>query len=138
MADVDAAAILYFGTPYRWCEDLYTGWLATIGHPVGQLLQQGVGTPAVASNCSYTAPLGVDDLVRLELRAAEVGRRSFRVRCDVWHDGTGEHSLTVGVSHVWCHFEDSAQGQHLTSARLPDWLRDALTRDAAEPSASAP
>ena len=48
MADVDAASILYFATPYRWQELLFTGWMHSIGHPVSGLLGSGRGCPVPA------------------------------------------------------------------------------------------
>jgi hypothetical protein len=34
MGDVDAAGILYSAAPYRWMEELFTGWLKGVDRPV--------------------------------------------------------------------------------------------------------
>ena len=33
MADVDAAGIIYFASPLRWAEKLFTTWAHEMGHP---------------------------------------------------------------------------------------------------------
>jgi acyl-CoA thioesterase FadM len=118
MADVDAASILYFTTPYRWQELLFTGWMHAIGHPVGELLGSGCGCPAVHSACDYKRPLRLDDFVRCELWSEEVGRSSFGIALRGYEDASGELAVETATRHVWV--ENGA------AAPIPDWLRTAL------------
>jgi acyl-CoA thioesterase FadM len=119
MADVDAAAILYFATPYRWQELLFTGWMHAIGHPVSGLLGSGRGCPAVQSSCRYLRPLRLDDFVHCELACEETGGESFEVGMRGYDESSGELAVQTATRHVWV--EDGA------SAPLPDWLRERLT-----------
>jgi acyl-CoA thioesterase FadM len=121
MADVDAASILYFATPYRWQELLFTGWMHAIGHPVSGLLGSGHGCPAVHSSCSYKRPLRLDDFVRCELWCDELGRSSFGVVLRGYEEASGELAVETATRHVWV--EDGA------ATPMPDWLRSALTHD---------
>jgi acyl-CoA thioesterase FadM len=77
MGDVDAAGILYFAAPYRWHEELFSSWFATIGHPVSGMLRAGTGCPCVDSSASYAVPLTLDDEIELHLRPSAAGRTSF-------------------------------------------------------------
>ena len=119
MADVDAASILYFATPYRWQELLFTGWMQSIGHPVSELLRSGCGCPAVRSSCSYLRPLRLDDFVRCELACEEIGTTSFEIAMRGYEDASGELAVQTATRHVWV--------QDGVSAELPDWLRAALS-----------
>ena len=119
MADVDAASILYFATPYRWQELLFTGWMHAIGHPVSGLLAGGYGCPAVRSSCSYLRPLRLDDFVRCELACEQIGTSSFEIAMRGYAEASGEIAVLTGTRHVWV--QDGA------AAELPDWLRAALS-----------
>jgi acyl-CoA thioesterase FadM len=118
MADVDAASILYFATPYRWQELLFTGWMHAIGHPVSGLLGSGNGCPAVKSSATYLRPLRLDDLVRCQLSCEEIGRTSFEVSMRGYAEASGELAVQTWTRHVWVS-RDAA-------TPLPDWLRSAL------------
>jgi acyl-CoA thioesterase FadM len=118
MADVDAAGILYFATPYRWQEMLFTDWMQAIGHPVSGLLGSGRGCPAVRSSCTYARPLRLDDFVRCELACEDVGRTSFEVGLRGYAEADGELAVQTATRHVWV--EDGA------ATPIPDWLRAAL------------
>lgn len=122
MADVDAATILYYATPYRWREQLYTSWLAAIGHPLVDLLASGDGCPCVASSAEYVRPVRLDDVLSFRLVADEVGRTSFSDRFEA-RAADGEVSVIVRATQVWV--EAGADGA-LTPAPLPGWLRAAL------------
>ncbi len=118
MADVDAAGILYFATPYRWQELLFTGWMHAIGHPVSGLLQSGNGCPAVRSSCTYLRPLRLDDFVRCELACEETGRTSFEIGMRGYEAASGELAVQTATRHVW------VEGGVATP--IPDWLLTAL------------
>jgi acyl-CoA thioesterase FadM len=122
MADVDAAAILYFATPYRWQELLFTGWMHALGHPVSGLLRDGQGCPAVRSSAAYLRPLRLDDFVRCELSAEDVGRTSFEVSMRGYAEVSGELAVQTWTRHVWVERGDAEP----TPTPLPDWLRAAL------------
>lgn len=82
MGDVDAAGILYFAAPYRWLEELFTGWLKDAGHPVSAMLRSQVACPCVASAATYLAPLSLDDEITLTLQPSSVEHRHHLLRGD--------------------------------------------------------
>jgi acyl-CoA thioesterase FadM len=142
MADVDAAGVLYFGAPYPWMEELFSGWLRDLGHPLVHMLHERAACPCVSSCATYPAPAFVDDELVLELAPTHVGTTSFgltmtarRVRDDVVVVHSGEW-------HVWALFGGGGPMQTLTGAPLPEWLRESLTsvplRPAPRPGASSP
>jgi acyl-CoA thioesterase FadM len=122
MADVDAASIIYYATPYRWREQLYTAWLAAIGHPLVELLASGDGCPCVASSAEYVRPVRLDDVLSFQLVPDQVGRTSFSDRFEA-RAADGEISVIVRATQVW--IEAGADGT-FTPAPLPDWLRTAV------------
>lgn len=124
MADVDAAAVLYFTTPFRWQESLFTGWLQELGHPVSALLAAGHGCPAVETRAEFLEALGLDDLVRCELHCVDVGRSSFGVALTAVSERTGRPAARTHTRQVYC--ERDADGVP-RSTPMPGWLREALT-----------
>lgn len=129
MADVDAARILYFGTPFRWFEELFTLWLQSIGHSAGHMLSTGVSTPVVASHCEYLRPIGLDDLVDLELRAGAIGERSFSVHGFAVKENERGSALQFEAAHVWVEFDELDHGVALRAKPLPSWLRSSLREE---------
>lgn len=122
MADVDAANTLYIATPYRWSEELFTGWLHRLGHPLSQMLAAGRGCPTVSSAASFRRPVHLDDDVECRLVLEDAGRSSFGTRTDVV-TASGEVAVDVHVRHVWTVMHP---GGSWTAEPLPGWLRDAL------------
>jgi YbgC/YbaW family acyl-CoA thioester hydrolase len=126
MADVDAARILYFAAPFRWVEELYTSWLAELGHPVSEMLRERMSTPAVSSRCDYEHPLRLDDRFTIALRAGRVGTSSFSVVGEVTLEPSRVHCVRVEVVHVWAAFDERREATRLDVSPLPRWLRHAL------------
>ena len=124
MADVDAAAVLYFTTPFRWQESLFTGWLQELGHPVSALLAAGHGCPAVQTRAEFLEPRGLDDRARCELHCVDVGRSSFEVSLTAISERTGRPAARTHTRQVYS--ERQADGV-VRSAPMPEWLRAALT-----------
>lgn len=126
MADVDAAQILYFATPFRWFEAQFTDHLATAGHPLSTILAGGVGMPIVSTTCEFLFPLALDDVVDQHLFPDRVGRSSFTIRCDVGCSLPDDVAVRVSATYVWGEREgDHARGR-FRPAPVPDWLRTAL------------
>ena len=128
LGDTDAAGLIYFAAVFRWSEVLLSDWLCEVGHPLGSLIDSGVGIPVVRAESRYLAPLGLDDRMDLELRTAHVGTSSFRVSMR----GTRTHDQTLAVeTRVWhaCLALDPTAGTTrptLRKANMPAWLREAL------------
>lgn len=119
MGDVDAARVLYVATPFRWAEELFTGWLFDVGRPISRLLEQRSSCPTVATTAKYLRPLRLDDLVELELVAERLGETSFVVRMDAYA-ADGGLAVQVSTRHVWV---ELAPDDDPKPAVPPDWLR---------------
>jgi 4-hydroxybenzoyl-CoA thioesterase len=122
MADVDAASVLYYASPYRWLEGLFTGWMAETGHPVSGLLAAGVGLPCVASSARYHKPLRLDDRVTLELLVDRVGKTSVGLHME-GRIATGE--LVVEATMIMVSSEVDESGD-ITKTPIPAWFRALL------------
>ena len=125
MADVDAARVIYYASPYLWREALFTGWLYEVGHPLSEMLDSGAGCPCVSSSAEYLRPMRLDDIVRLELRSGRVGTSSFDIGMDVYDSG-GAVSARVETTNVWV----ANSGNDVEAQPLPVWLRGLLTEEA--------
>lgn len=137
MADVDAAGIIYFATPLRWAERLYTHWIHALGHPQSQMFAEGIATPAVNVNVDYRSHLSLDDEVRLELTAARIGTTSFTLRLEAFAEhysgpapqpGDATAAVEVRTTHVFSRYTHPSYGDGIRTVKqpLPRWLRSAL------------
>ena len=122
MADVDAASIIYFASPLRWKEMIFSNWLADLGHPLREMLDNRAGCPCVECNVRYRYPLRLDDVVRLDLFAVHVGRSSIGLRVTATTP-EGVLANEVTTRNVWTDFQSDGP---MSSQPMPDWLRSAL------------
>ena len=122
MADVDGAGILYYATPYRWAEEMFTGWLHELGHPVSDVLAAGQGCPAVSSCASYARALSLDMVVECTLAPDHLGTTSFGVRMRVMVADSSRPAVEVANRHVWGRMGPAG----FEPGPVPDWLRERL------------
>jgi YbgC/YbaW family acyl-CoA thioester hydrolase len=138
MADVDAAGIIYFASPLRWAEKLYTHWIHGLGHPHRQLFSEGIATPAVNVTVDYRSHLSLDDEIQLDLTAARIGTTSFTLRLEVFvkqyggpvtpRPRDGPAAVEVRTTHVFSHYAHPSYDSDARTVKqpLPEWLRSAL------------
>lgn len=126
MGDVDAAGVLYFPTPYRWLEELFSGWLRNLGHPLSELLRGEAACPCVASAATYPAPATLDEELELELLPTSIGRSSFGVAMVARRARDATTVVHAGSWHVWSALGGDGATRTITPRPLPDWLRAAL------------
>jgi acyl-CoA thioesterase FadM len=126
MGDVDAAGILYFPVPYRWHEELFTGWLKDVGHPISGMLRGDAACPCVGSAATYPATAGVDDELEMTLHPTKAGTTSFGLATCVRRIDDGRLVVHVGSWHVWSAFVGEGPDRTLRPTPLPSWLRNAL------------
>jgi YbgC/YbaW family acyl-CoA thioester hydrolase len=126
MADTDAAGIIYFASPLRWVEEMFSGWFVEIGHPFSVLLPEGLATPAVSIRADYSSPLALDELIDLEMLASHVGVSSFAVHAVVTRRGDAQPALSLTVHHVFGRL-NRGPGAKFVPEVLPEWLRAPLT-----------
>lgn len=122
MADVDAAGVIYFGTPLRWLDRLMGAWMREIGLPVSALLSRGEGAPAVRTETDYRGPLRLDDPVEGVLSHHGHGRSSYTLRAEFAHAETGRVAVEVLFTAVWTTHDTSTGEAVMRSSQLPDRL----------------
>jgi YbgC/YbaW family acyl-CoA thioester hydrolase len=129
MADVDGAGIIYYASPLRWCENLFSGWLDELGHPISAMLARGEATPVVGLNVTYRSMLSLDDHCRLRLAASAVKRSSFTLCCSVWGPRTDKVAVEVLVTHAFVSYRrPPPEGlPEAVTQPLPSWLAEALS-----------
>jgi acyl-CoA thioester hydrolase len=134
MADVDAAGVIYYGSPLRWAEMMLGDWLEQSGHPISAMLSANEAIPVVAAEVRYRSPLSLDDHCRLGLSARRAGRTSFMVRCTVWGPRDDRPAVQVDVTHAFAGHATQGPGHSVEfeGRALPPWLRKALEADHGE------
>jgi acyl-CoA thioester hydrolase len=122
VGDVDAAGILYFAAPYPWLEELFTGWLKDVGHPVSSMLRNRVACPCIASAATYLTPLSLDDEITLALRPSSIGTTSFSVTAEARRVDDGAVAVRATGWHVWAAL-DGPDHPDISPRALPEWLQ---------------
>jgi YbgC/YbaW family acyl-CoA thioester hydrolase len=125
MGDTDAAGIIYFASPLRWVEEMFSGWFVEIGHPFSVLFAEDLGTPAVSIRADYSSPLALDEMIELMMRASHVGVSSFAVQVLVTRRGDERPALSLTVHHVFGRLS-IASGAKFVPEAMPEWLRAPL------------
>lgn len=114
MSEVDVAQI-HFTAMYRWMDRGLSEWLAVVGHPFTELLDEGPGIPVVDSRCRFLQRVLLDDELTLRSYVTGVGRTSFRTRHEFRRAGT--MAVEGELVHVCVDRETRA------TVPVPDWLR---------------
>jgi 1,4-dihydroxy-2-naphthoyl-CoA hydrolase len=117
--DTDAAGVLFFGHLFRHAHDAYEALMATAGLPLQDLIRDGIALRIVHAEADYRAPMRQGDRIRVEVRVAEIRRRSF--------------SLDYRFVHPQADPCARARTVHVLTGRgsapvLPDDLRRSLAR----------
>ena len=121
--DTDAAGVLFYGHLFRHAHDAYEAFMEQLGYPLHELIGSGaapaIPLPISSAQAQYRRPLRQGDAVRIELRVAEVRRRSFALDYR-FLDDQGRHCATARTVHCLVHTDGGGD------AALPDGLRLAL------------
>ena len=120
-ADTDAQGIAHNASYLVWYEVARVEYLRAYAGGYQALRDHGIEALVLESHCRYVVPAVFDDLLHVHTRC--VGLRGARFRYEyaiVRDDGT---LMADGYTNHAC--VDSAT---LKPTRVPDWLRDAITR----------
>ena len=120
-ADTDAQGIAHNASYLVWYEVARVEYLRAYAGGYQALRDHGIEALVLESYCRYVVPAVFDDLLHVHTRC--VGLRGARFRYEyaiVRDDGT---LMADGYTAHAC--VDSAT---LKPTRVPDWLRDAITR----------
>ena len=129
-ADTDAQGIAHNASYLVWYEVARVEYLRAYAGGYQALRDHGIEALVLESHCRYVVPAVFDDILHVHTRC--VGLRGARFRYEyaiVRDDGT---LMADGYTAHAC--VDSAT---LKPTRVPDWLRDAITRIESSSSASS-
>lgn len=117
VGDDDASGLIYFPSYSRYMAEGDQDYLAALGHPVVELIGDGVSCPAVSSSCDFVSPARAGDSLEQEIRIT-TGRRSSFVCHHEFR--IGDRIVASGsVVRVWVNLAD------MSSQPLPKWLLEA-------------
>jgi acyl-CoA thioester hydrolase len=128
-ADTDAQGIAHNASYLVWYEVARVEYLRAYAGGYQALRDHGIEALVLESHCRYVVPAVFDDLLHVHTRC--VGLRGARFRYEyaiVRDDGT---LMADGYTAHAC--VDSAT---FKPTRVPDWLRDAITRVESSSSSS--
>jgi acyl-CoA thioester hydrolase len=128
-AETDAQGVAHNASYLVWYEVARVEYLRAYAGGYQALRDHGIEALVLESHCRYVVPAVFDDLLHVHTRC--VGLRGARFRYEyaiVRDDGT---LMAEGYTAHAC--VDSAT---LKPTRVPDWLRDAITRIESSSSAS--
>jgi acyl-CoA thioester hydrolase len=85
-----------------------------------EMVERGVDAVVAEANVRFKAPARFDDVLRIELRIARLGRTSMTTEIDVTRDGSPV--VSGWLRHV---FVDASTWE---ATEMPDWIRAGLRR----------
>ena len=102
-ADTDLAGIMHFTGFFRMMEEAEHEFLRHIELPLFRPVEGGkISWPRVAASCDFKSPARFEDVVQIEVRVQQLGRRSvtygFTLRCEGRLIATG--NLTAACCFV--------------------------------------
>jgi acyl-CoA thioester hydrolase len=127
--DTDGGAIVYYANYLRFLERSRTEWLRAHGHSQQQLArEEGVLFTVVSIQVDYRAPARLDDELEITCEPRPEGAASLRFAQRVYRKaaaGAAAVALVEADVRVAC-----VDARTLKPRRLPQFLREALTREA--------
>lgn len=100
-AETDTAGVLHFSNYFRLMEEAEHAWWRSCGLTVyeGNLRDDGVSWPRVATDCQYLAPVRFDDEIDIDVQLVRMGQRSVEFRFEF---RLGERSIARGFIKAAC------------------------------------
>lgn len=129
VADTDSARFMYYGAVYIWAEGAFTEWLVSVGHRLSRELAEHRGMPVVRTETEYLHPMGLDDVIELQVWPHYVGRTSFAIRTRMFLADSMTPTCTMTNWHTYAVIAADGVSQTLQAKShvLPRWLCDSLT-----------
>ena len=119
--DIDAAGIVFFTHLFRYAHETYEIFMASIGHPLYEYIQQGgLILPLKHAEADYKKPLKYGDNLDINLSVTALSNSSFIItyRC---MDESGQLCAEIKTVHVVVNVETGKP------VLIPDDLRTALS-----------
>jgi acyl-CoA thioester hydrolase len=117
-AETDAMGVIHHGSYLLYLEETRVAYLQHIGHPYGEVRDDGVDMAVLEVAVQYRSPIRFDDEVVVHLWAGAVTRTTFQIAYLLTVEG---EPRATAVSVHGC---VDAQGR---GTRLPDWVGEVLT-----------
>jgi acyl-CoA thioester hydrolase len=125
-AETDGMGVVWHGNYLLWFEVGRVETLRAIGYPYSRLESEGLGLPVTEVGMRYVRPARFDDLLRIEVRLADLKSRKFRITYRITNAETSDEIVTGFSEHIcW---------KSGVVTLLPQELRDKL-RPLVSPSA---
>jgi YbgC/YbaW family acyl-CoA thioester hydrolase len=121
--DTDMAGIVHFANFFRYMEAAETAFLRSLGGSVKLEWEgQAIGFPRVSASCDYLSPAFFEDLIDIDVRLDNLGRKSVTYAFEFSRAGT---ILARGkVTSVCCR----TGTQPIESIEIPASFRALLER----------
>jgi acyl-CoA thioester hydrolase len=116
-AETDAMGVIHHGSYLLYLEEARVAYLAHIGHPYGDVRDDGVDMAVLEIAVQYRSPIHFDDEVVVHLWAGSVTRTTFQVAYLLTVEG--EPRATAVSVHGGV--DRSGRG-----VRLPAWVGETL------------
>ena len=76
-ADTDTQGHVYFANYLTFCDEAMSAYLRAIACPWRAILDEGIDTFYVNSNCDYKGSARFEDVIRIAVRVERIGRTSM-------------------------------------------------------------
>jgi acyl-CoA thioester hydrolase len=113
-AETDAMGVVHHAAYLPWLEEARVAYLRFLGHPYGDLRDEGTEFPVIEVACSYRRPVHFDAEVEVRLRLASCGRATFEL--DYLLEVAGAPVAAAVTVHA-------VLGPEGRPRRTPEWLR---------------
>lgn len=128
-ADTDMAGIVRFSSFFRFMEEAEAGFWRSLGLSMfGGGSGDPIGWPKVRVSCEYFRPVGFEDVLEIEVRVAEIGRKSlrfeFRFRESVDDSSAESGEVARGEVKVAC--VPMKRDGKLAAIPIPEAIREKL------------
>ena len=105
MGDVDVARI-HFSSVFDYADRANAELFHELGLPTLAMLRCGFGLPVAEATASYVRPFGLDDVILVRSRVAEVRDRSIVVDHRITRFADGAELAHVKIVHVCVSLQD--------------------------------
>ncbi|HME89831.1 MAG TPA: thioesterase family protein, partial [Myxococcaceae bacterium] len=122
--EVDYARIVYYPRLFSYCHWVFEDFFGReLGIPYAEVLtKRRVGFPVVSAKADFRSPLRFGDICRVEMEAAQIGRKSLTTRYRLYQ---GESDLLCAVVEVVAACIDM---DSFRATELPDYVRQAFVK----------
>jgi len=122
--DVDYARIVYYPRLFSYCHWVFEDFFGReLGVSYAEVLtQRRVGFPVVSAKADFRSPLRFGDVCRVQMEAAQIGRRSLTTRYRLYQ---GESDLLCAEVEVVAACIDM---DSFRAVDLPGFVREAFVR----------